>query len=80
MLALEKACREYRDKILLPQKFLRLKFEAIANAVRKILRSYRSKEFDKLLAIADPANGVDFIKDVSFYLIRFICNMFCYIV
>ena len=46
--------------------------EAIVNAVIKIIKTYRSKEFDKLLVVADPVNDVDFVKDVSFYSIRLI--------
>ena len=39
--------------------------EAIGNAVKKSVRTFRSKEFDRFLAVADPANDVDFVKDVS---------------
>ena len=70
MAASEEACREYRDNTLLAQKSPRLVSQAIANAVRKTMRAYRSKEFDKLLAVADPANDIDFVKEVSLYIIR----------
>ena len=53
------------------QRCPRLELEAIANAVRKIVRAYRLKEFDKLLAVADLANGVDFVKEISLYIICF---------
>ena len=57
------------DNTPLAQRSPRLELGAIANAERKIVRAYRSKEFDKLLAVADPANSVDFVKDVSLYII-----------
>jgi hypothetical protein len=61
----EEACREYKENTPLAQRSPRFELDAIANAVRKTVRTYRSKEFDKLLAVADPANGVHFVKDVS---------------
>lgn len=65
MAASEEACREYKENTPLAQRSPRLELDAIANAVRKTVRTYRSKEFDKLLAVADPANGVHFVKEVS---------------
>ena len=65
MATLEEACCEYMINTLLTQRSPRLELEAIANAVRKIVRAYRSKEFYKFLAVANPANGIDFVKDVS---------------
>ena len=62
MLDIEEACREYTDNTLLAQRSPRLELEAIANVVRKTMRAYSSKEFVKLLAVADPANDVDFVK------------------
>jgi hypothetical protein len=67
--ALEEACRNYMDNTPLAQRSPRLELEAIANAVRKRVRAFRSKEFDKLLALADPANGIDFVKEVSLFII-----------
>jgi hypothetical protein len=49
----------------LAQRSPRLELDAIENAVRKTVRTYRSKEFDKFLAVADPANNIDFVKEVS---------------
>ncbi len=72
MAASEEACREYRDNTPVAQRSPRLELEAIANAVRKTVRTYRSKEFDKLLAVADPANGIDFVKEVSLCITRLI--------
>jgi hypothetical protein len=63
--ASEEACREYKENTPLAQRSPRLELDAIANAVRKTVRTYRSKEFDKLLAVADLANGVHFVKEVS---------------
>lgn len=36
------------------------------------MRAYKPKEFDKLLAVADPANDVDFVRVVGPYIIRLI--------
>lgn len=72
MAASEEACREYMDNTPLAQRSPRLELEAIANAVRKTVRAFRSKEFDKLLAVADPANGVDFVKEVSLFIMSLI--------
>ena len=60
------------DNILLAQRSPRLELEAIANAMRKTIKAYRLKEFDKLLAVADPANDIDFVKEISLYIICFI--------
>ena len=81
MAASEEACRrEYRDNTSVAQRSPRLELEAIANAVRKTVRTYMSKEFDKLLAVADPANGIDFVKEVSFYItLLFLQYVFGYI-
>jgi hypothetical protein len=68
--ASEEACHEYRDNTPLAQRSPRLELQAIANAVRKTVRAYRSKEFDKLLAVADPANGIDFVKEVGLNIFR----------
>jgi len=63
--ASKETCCEYKENTPLVQRSPRLELDAIANAVRKTVRTYRSKEFDKLLAVADPANGVHFVKEVS---------------
>ena len=61
------------------QRSPRLELEAIANVVRKTVRPYRSKEFDKLLAVADLVNNVDFVKDVSLYIIHLIF-VICFVI
>ena len=60
------------------QKSPRLELEAIAHAVRKIMRAYWSKEFDKFLAVGNFANDVNFVKDVSLYIIHLIFIM-CFV-
>ena len=72
MAALEEVCCEDMDNILLAQRSPRLELEAIANAMRKTMRAYRLKEFDKLLAVADPINDTDIVKEISLYIIRLI--------
>ena len=46
--------------------------EAITNAMRKTMKAYRLIEFDKFLAVANPANDIDFVKEISLYIIRLI--------
>ena len=68
MAASKETYREYMDHIPLAQRS-RLKLQAITNAVRKTVKAYGSKEFDKLLAVADPANDVDFVQKVNLFII-----------
>ncbi len=59
MTSSEEACRESKENTPLTQRSPRFELEAIANVVRKTIRAYRPKDFDKLLAVANLANGVD---------------------
>ena len=69
MAASEEAYRKYMHKTPLAQRSPRLELQAIANTMKKTMRAYRSKEFDKLLVVADPANDVDFVQEVIFSII-----------
>ena len=69
---LEEACCEYMDNTSLTHRSPRLELKAIANAVKKTMRAFRSKEFDKFFVVAEPANDVDFVKEVSFFIINMI--------
>lgn len=46
------------------------------DVVKKTMGAWRSKEFDKFLAIATLENEVDFLNEVSIYIfeIQFKCN------
>ena len=57
------------DNNLLAQTSPRLELQAIANAVWKTMSAYRSKKFDKILAVADPGNDVDFVQEINFCII-----------
>ena len=69
---LKEVCCEYMDNTPLTHRSPRLELKAIANAVKKIMRAFRSKEFDKLFVVAEPANDVDFVKEVSLLIISLI--------
>ena len=56
----------------LAQRSSRLELEASANSVKKTVRVFRSKEFDKFLAVVDPANDVDFVKEANIFIISLI--------
>ena len=75
----EKTCCEDIDNILLAQRSPRFELDAIANVVKKTVRAYRLKEFDKLLAVIDPTNNVDFVKEISLYIIHLIFVIFFYL-
>ena len=42
-------------------------WEKMSKATAAIFRLFRKKEFDKMLAVADPANGDDFMVEVCSY-------------
>ena len=67
--ASEQTYCEYINNTTLVQRSHRLELQATTKAVRKTVRAYRSKKFDKLLVIADLANDIDFMQDVNFYII-----------
>ena len=43
------------------------KWEKMSKATAAFFRLFRKKEFDKMLAVADPANGDDFMVEVCSY-------------
>ena len=49
----KEVCYEYMDNTPLVQKSTRFELKAIENVVRKSMRAYRSKKFDKLFATVD---------------------------
>jgi hypothetical protein len=68
----KEAYYEYMNNTILVQRSCRFELEAIANEARKMMRAYRSNEFDELIVITDPANNVDFVKEVKFHIIHLI--------
>lgn len=42
-------------------------WDAMQNATKKVITSICGKEIEKLLAIAKPFNGVDFLDEVSLW-------------
>ena len=40
--------------------------EVISKTHTKIIKSIRTKEFEKLFAVADPGNGMEFLEEVYF--------------
>jgi hypothetical protein len=43
------------------------------NATKKAVSSIHGKKFEKLLAVANPTNGFDFLEEVSHYV--FLCSI-----
>ena len=43
------------------------------NVTKKAVSSIRGKEFEKLLAVANPTKGFDFLEEVSHYV--FLCSI-----
>lgn len=64
-LTLKEASREYSDKTPIDKRSPILELEGMNDALNKRMRAWRSKHFDKPLMIADPANGVDFLNEVT---------------
>ena len=83
--AMDEASRLYKEKIPIKKQYAKEEWEQMAKATTTIVRSFRKKEFNKMLAVADPANGDDFMAEVCFhannskilvmYFLIFGCNL-----
>ena len=65
--AADEASRLYKEKNPIKKQSAKEEWEQMAKATASIIRSFRKKEFDKMLAVADPTNGNDFIAEVCFH-------------
>ncbi len=64
--AADEASRLYKEKTPIRKQSAKGEWEEMTKATASIVRSVRKKEFDKLLAVSDPANGDDFMLEVCF--------------
>ena len=64
----EEASRKYNEKIPLQSRTTKGIWDVMQNATRKAVSSIRGKEFERLLAVANPANGFEFLDEVSHYV------------
>lgn len=62
------AFRLYKEKTPIKKQFAKEKWEQMAKAIATIVRSFRKKEFNKMLAVADPAKEDDFMAEVCFHV------------
>ena len=67
MAAADEASRLYKEKTPIKKQSAKGEWEEMAKATAAIVRSFRKKEFDKMLAVADPTNGDDFMVEVCSY-------------
>ena len=65
--AADEASRLYKEKTLIKKQSTKGEWEEMTKATTLIVKSVRKKEFDKLLAVSDPANGDDFMLEVYSY-------------
>jgi hypothetical protein len=65
--AADEASRLYKEKIPMKKQSAKEEWEQMAKATASVVRSFRKKKIDKLLAVADPANGDDFMAEVCFH-------------
>jgi hypothetical protein len=65
VIASEDAIREYWNKIHVNICSPKFELEVCKLAMRNTMTSCRSKEFEKLFAVAYPTNGYDFVKQFS---------------
>jgi hypothetical protein len=66
--AADEASRLYKEKTPIKKQSAKGEWEEMTKATASIVRSVRKKEFDKLLAVSDPANGDDFMLEVCFHI------------
>ena len=63
----DEASRLYKEKTPIKKQSAKGEWEEIRKATTAIVKSFRKKKFDKMLAVADPANGDDFMMEVCSY-------------
>ena len=69
----EETSRKYNEKTPPQSRTTKGIRDVIQNATKKTISSIRGKEFGKLLAVANPANGFDFLDEASHY--GFLCSI-----
>ena len=66
VLAIDEACRIYNETTPSVEKSEQRLGEVISKIHTKIIKNIRTREFEKLLAVADPGNGMEFLEEVNF--------------
>ena len=69
----EEAFRKYNGETPPQSRTANGIWDVMHNATKNAISSIRGKEFEKLLAVANPANGIDFLDEVSYY--GFLCSI-----
>ena len=62
--ASDEACQEYKASTLVDLQTPKDVWEVMDKAAKAAIKTIRSQEFEKLLAVADPKNGDQFIAEV----------------
>lgn len=65
---IEEAARKYNDKTPVESRTATGVWDVMQTATKKAISSIRGKELEKLLAVANPANGDEFMEEVSYYV------------
>jgi len=63
-MATNEAAREYTKQIPLQKRSTLSIWEATKNALDKFVKAIHAKDFDKYLAVVNPKNRNDFLKEV----------------
>ena len=66
VVGIDEACRIYNETTPSLERSEQGLGEVISKTHTKIIKSIRIKEFEKLLAVADPGNGMEFLEEVYF--------------
>ena len=70
----EEASRKYNEKTPPQSRTTKGIRDVMQNyATKNAISSIRGKKFEKLLVVANPANGFDFLDEVSHY--GFLCSI-----
>ena len=69
----EEASRKYNEKTPPQLKTVKGIWDVMQNATKNAISSICGKEFEELLAVANPANRIDFLDEVSYY--GFLCSI-----
>jgi hypothetical protein len=68
VVGIDEACRIYNETTPSVERSKQGLGEVILKTHTKIIKSIRTKEFEKLLIVADPGNGMEFLEEVNFNL------------
>jgi hypothetical protein len=66
VVGIDEACRIYNETTPSVERSEQGLGEVISKTHTKIIKSIRTKEFEKLFAVADPGNGMEFLEEVNF--------------